>query len=85
MMAPRPDLLPEHWQAWLAHPVTREYQRILEGLVQNRRAALGRGDSLDPDRAERTLALTARSVGYVEGVEAALGIGLDLAIKETDG
>ena len=67
----------------MRHPVTVEYLEILRGNIQRKREALGRGDSLDSSRAFRTLALTARAVGYIEGVEAAIGVGLEMSERES--
>ena len=72
----------ETWVLWQQSPVTQDYRSELERLCRREEALLGRGECLDPESAERTLARVARAVGRLEGLRLALYLQPEIEMEE---
>ena len=62
------------FESWKAIPATQEFFREVDRYKHEREEILGRGQTLDMSSAEQTLALTAKLVGIIFGINWVLNI-----------
>ena len=62
------------FESWMAIPATQEFFKDVVTAKNEANTTLGRGQTLNMASAEQTLALTAKLVGFVDGLNQVLNI-----------
>jgi len=61
-------------ESWMGLPMTEEFFERVNALKTAKERSIGNGSCMNTDSAENTLALTAKAVGFCEGIKDALSV-----------
>ena len=70
------NLNPEAFHSWKVQPETREVFKALEEAISIMEKEIGMGGTLS-ERPGMTMQMTARAVGYIEGIKALLDMEVE--------
>ena len=72
------------FESWKAIPATQEFFKDVAKTKEEAEERLGRGQALNMSSAEETLAMTAKLVGFINGLNQVLNIYPNVADIESE-